>query len=75
MTNVNITQAAISFYSDVANCEIDSLLIEPIYEIIDDENLHILCEAGVYFFSLKTTTFNGQSFTNTTEAVALINSL
>jgi hypothetical protein len=75
MTNVNITQTAISFYSVVANCEIDSVLIEPIYEIIDDENLHILCEAGVYFFSLKTTTFNGQSFTNTTEAIGFINNL
>jgi hypothetical protein len=75
MINVNITSKAIQFYSSVANGEIDSQLIEPNWEIVDSESLHIICDAGVYCFATTSTTFNEQQFDNSEKALAYLNNL
>ena len=75
MTNVNITSKAIKFYSSVANGEIDAKLIEPNWEVVDSESLHIICDAGVYCFATTSTTFNEQQFDNSEKALAYLNNL
>jgi hypothetical protein len=75
MTNVNITQKSIQFYSTVANSEIDAALIEPNWELVDSESLHIISEAGVYCFATTSTTFNEQQFDNSEDALTYLNSL
>ncbi len=75
MTNVNITLNAIQFYSSVANSEIDSQLIEPNWEVVDSQSLHIICDAGVYCFATTSTTFNDQQFDSSEDALNYLNSL
>jgi hypothetical protein len=75
MTNVNITQTSIQFYSTVANSEIDAQLIEPNWELIDSQSLHIISEAGVYCLNTTSSTFNGEQFDNSEDAITYLNSL
>ena len=75
MTNVNITQTSIQFFSSVADGEIDAQLIPPNWELVDSESLHISCEAGVYCFATTSTTFNNNQFDNSEEAIKYLNSL
>jgi hypothetical protein len=75
MTNVNITQTSVQFFSSVADGEINAQLIAPNWELVDSESLHIICEAGVYCFATTSTTFNKQQFDNSEEAIKYLNSL
>ena len=75
MTNVNITSKAIKFFSSVADGQINSQLIEPNWEVVDGESLHIICDAGVYCFATTSTTFNEQQFDNSEKALAYLNNL
>jgi hypothetical protein len=75
MINVNITTKGIKFYSSVADGEIDAKLIEPNWEVVDGESLHIICDAGVYCFATTSTTFNEQQFDNSEKALAYLNNL
>ncbi len=75
MTNINITQTSIQFFSSVANGEIDAQLIAPNWEVVDGESLHIICDAGVYCFATTSTTFNDQQFDSSDDALAYLNSL
>lgn len=75
MINVNITQTSVKFFSSVADGEIDAQLIAPNWELVDNESLHISCEAGVYCFYTTSTTFNDQQFDNSEQALKYLNSL
>ena len=75
MTNVNITSKSIEFFSSVADGTIDAKLIEPNWEIVDKESLHIICDAGVYCFATTSTTFNKQQFDNSEDALTYLNNL
>jgi hypothetical protein len=75
MINVNITQTSIQFFSSVADGEIDAQLIAPNWEIVDEQSLHITCEAGVYCFATTSTTFNNQQFDNSEDALTYLNNL
>jgi hypothetical protein len=75
MSNINITQTSIQFFSSVANGEIDAQLIAPNWQIVDVESLHISCEAGVYCFATTSTTFNEQQFDNSEDALTYLNNL
>jgi hypothetical protein len=75
MTNVNITQTSVQFFSSVADGEINAQLIAPNWELVDSESLHIICEAGVYCFATTSTTFNKQQFDNSEQALQYLNSL
>lgn len=75
MTNINITQTSIQFFSSVANGEIDAQLIAPNWEVVDSQSLHIISDAGVYCFATTSTTFNDQQFDSSEDALAYLNSL
>jgi hypothetical protein len=75
MTNVNITNTSIQFYSTVASGEINAQLIEPNWELVDEQSIHIISEAGVYCFATTSTTFNEQQFDNSEDALTYLNSL
>jgi len=75
MININITQTSIQFFSSVANNEIDAQLIAPNWEVVDEQSLHIISEAGVYCFATTSTTFNEQQFDNSEDALTYLNSL
>jgi hypothetical protein len=75
MINVNITSKAIQFFSSVADGEIDAQLIAPNWEIVDEQSLHITCDAGVYCFATTSTTFNEQQFDNSEDALTYLNNL
>lgn len=75
MTNVNITQTSVQFFSSVADGEINAQLIAPNWQLVDSESLHIICEAGVYCFATTSTTFNKQQFDNSEDAIVYLNSL
>jgi hypothetical protein len=75
MININITQTTIEFYSTIADCEINAQLIEPKWEIVDTESLHVISSLGVYCLSTISTTFNGEQFENSDSAINYLNSL
>jgi hypothetical protein len=75
MTNINITQTSIQFFSSVANGEIDAQLIAPNWEVVDSKSLHIISDAGVYCFATTSTTFNDQQFDSSDDALAYLNNL
>lgn len=75
MINVNITSNRIEFFSTVANGEIYANLIEPNWEIVDRDSIHIICDAGVYCFITTSTTFNSQQFDNSEDALTYLNNL
>jgi hypothetical protein len=75
MINVNITSKAIQFFSSVANGEIDAQLIAPNWEVVDTESLHVISDAGVYCFATTSTTFNGEQFDNSEDALEYLNNL
>jgi hypothetical protein len=75
MINVNITQTSVQFFSSVADGEIDAQLIAPNWEVVDEQSVHITCEAGVYCFATTSTTFNEQQFDNSEDALTYLNNL
>ena len=75
MINVSITSKAIQFFSSVADGEIDAQLIAPNWEIVDEQSLHITCEAGVYCFATTSTTFNDKQFDSSEDAISYLNNL
>jgi hypothetical protein len=75
MTNVNITSKAIQFFSSVANGEIDAQLIAPNWEVVDEQSLHVISEAGVYCFATTSTTFNQKQFDSSEDALTYLNNL
>jgi hypothetical protein len=75
MTNVNITATVIEFFSSVANGEINSQLIAPKWEVVDSQSLHIISDAGVYYFATTSTTFNQKQFDSSEDALTYLNNL
>ena len=75
MINVNITSKAIQFFSSVADGEIDAQLIAPNWEVVDEQSLHVISEAGVYCFATTSTTFNQKQFDSSEDALTYLNNL
>lgn len=75
MININITSKSIEFFSSIADGTIDAKLIEPNWEVVDKESLHIICDAGVYCFATTSTTFNKKQFDNSEDALTYLNNL
>lgn len=75
MINVNITQTTIKFYSTIADGDINAQLVEPKWEIVDTESLHVISDLGVYCLNTTSTTFNGEQFDNSDDAITYLNSL
>lgn len=75
MININITQNSIEFYSTIADTEINAQLVAPKWEIVDTLSIHVISDLGVYCLNTTSTTFNGEQFDNSDDAITYLNSL
>lgn len=69
MIDVTINQTYLNYLTIAASYDRDNI------ELVDDYSIHINTDRGVLLFNVSQLTFNGQSFTNSIEAISFIQTL
>lgn len=69
-TNITIENGTASFMSSVMGQVNDGIQFA---EVVDDTRLHLHLDCSVFLISVIQYTFNGQSFTDSSQAVEYIN--
>jgi hypothetical protein len=74
MIDITITPNQLSYSSSVIGLFSADYQRDEI-EIVDDQSIHIPTDQGVILINVGQFTFNGLAFSNSVDALALINSL
>ena len=74
MVNITITPDQISYVDSVLGSVSYQYNRETI-EQVDAVSMHIETDRGIILYNVQQYTFNGQSFTNTTDCIGYIDSL
>jgi hypothetical protein len=74
MINITITPTEISYVDSVLGSVSYQYNCETI-EQVDAVSMHIETDRGIILYNVQQYTFNGQFFSNTTEAIGFINNL
>jgi hypothetical protein len=74
MINITITPDQISYVDSVLG-SVNYQYNRETIEQVDAVSMHIETDKGVVLYNVLQYSFNGQSFTNTTEAIGFINNL
>jgi hypothetical protein len=74
MVNITITPDQIS-YTDSVLGSVSYQYNRETIEQVDAVSMHIETDRGIILYNVQQYTFNGQFFSNTTEAIGFINNL
>lgn len=75
MININITAEVATFYSNVSQSDITAQLFEPKWERNDDNSFALNTEQGVFCITISDYSLNGQTFSNSSDAISYLSSI
>lgn len=75
MININITEQAATFYSNVSQADITANLFEPKWERNDENSFSLYTEQGIFNITIADYTLNDNKFTLVSDAISYLNNL